>query len=52
MNVGAKRKIFLRPAFMLAQSAKIEGKALTDIHAATVARMQTIDLQTISHILR
>lgn len=43
-------KFFLRPALMLAQPTKIEGKALADIHVPTVTPMSTINLQTISDI--
>lgn len=48
MYFSAERKFLLRPALVLAQTAKIEGKALTNNHLRTVASMSTIDLQTIS----
>lgn len=50
MYFGAESEFLLRPALVLAQTAKIEGKALTNIHKRTVAPMSTIDLQTISDI--
>ncbi len=50
MNIRAERKLFLRPAFLLAQATKITGKALRDIHGETVPLMSTINLQTISDI--
>ncbi|GAA4819411.1 hypothetical protein GCM10023232_15310 [Sphingosinicella ginsenosidimutans] len=50
MNIRAERKLFLRPAFPLAQATKIMGKALRDIHSETVPFMSTINLQTISDI--
>lgn len=48
MYCSAERKFLLRPAFVLTQSAKIEGKALANIHSRNVATMSTIKLQTIS----
>lgn len=48
MYFGAEGKFLLRPALVLTQTAKIEGKALANIHRRTVAPMSTIDLQTIS----
>ena len=50
VNIRAERKLFLRPAFLLAQATKIMGKALRDIHGGTVPFMSTINLQTISDI--
>lgn len=50
MNIRAERKLFLRPAFPLAQTTKITGKALRDVHGGTVPCMSTINLQTISDI--
>lgn len=50
MNFGPECKFLLRPALVLAQTAKIEGKALANIHHRTVAPMSTIKLQTISDI--
>lgn len=50
MNIRAECKLFLRPAFLLAQATKITGKALRDVHSGTVPFMSTINLQTISDI--
>jgi len=50
MYFGAEGKFLLRPALVLTQTTKIEGKTLTNIHKRTVAPMSTIDLQTISDI--
>lgn len=50
MYFGAERKFLLRPASVLAQTTKIEGKALTSIYRLTVAPISMIDLQTISDI--
>jgi hypothetical protein len=42
--------LFLRPAFGGAQALEVRCENLTNIHARDVARMSTINLQTISDI--
>lgn len=50
VDPGFEGILFLRPAFGGAQALEVRCENLTNIHARDVARMSTINLQTISDI--